>query len=47
MPRSDIPDIGEIAPDFTTITSDNTRFNLHESVRKSPYTVLVFYRGHW
>ncbi len=41
------PSVGEKAPDFTLVTSENEKFKL-SSVLESGKTVLfVFYRGHW
>ena len=42
-----IPDIGEHAPDFQTLTSDNQPFLLSGVLKSDHYVKLLFYRGHW
>ncbi|MBU0994996.1 MAG: peroxiredoxin family protein [Proteobacteria bacterium] len=42
-----IPDFGQNAPDFQTLTSDNQPFVLSEELKSGHYVKLLFYRGHW
>jgi peroxiredoxin len=42
-----IPDIGQNAPDFETLTSDSKRFVLSEALKSGHPVKLLFYRGHW
>jgi len=46
MSRS-VPDIGQDAPDFQTLTSDNQPFLLSEALKPGHFVKLLFYRGHW
>lgn len=45
--HKDIPDIGQDAPDFETVTSDNIAFKLSEELKSGTNVKLMFYRGHW
>ena len=41
-----VPDVGQIAPDFTLPDSAGGTRQLVEMVAHQPL-VLIFYRGHW
>jgi peroxiredoxin len=43
----DIPDIGEIAPDFEALTSSAETFSLKQALSTGRNVLLLFYRGHW
>jgi peroxiredoxin len=43
----DIPDIGEIAPDFESLTSEGETFRLQQALNTGRNVLLLFYRGHW
>ena len=47
MSRSDVPQVGQMAPDFETQTSLAEDVHLSEMVSPDHNTLLVFYRGHW
>ncbi|RMG96775.1 MAG: hypothetical protein D6706_09655 [Chloroflexi bacterium] len=38
--------VGDVAPDFTLLNTDNRPFSLSAAIDQSP-VVLVFYRGDW
>jgi hypothetical protein len=42
-----VPDIGQVSPDFQTLTSDNQPFRLSEVLKPGHFVKLLFYRGHW
>jgi len=42
-----IPDIGEIAPDFEILTSKGETFQLQKALSTGRNVLLLFYRGHW
>lgn len=41
------PDVGQMAPDFEALKSDQSRFQLKEALRPGKNVMLLFYRGHW
>jgi peroxiredoxin len=43
----DIPDIGDIAPDFEALTSSADTFQLKQALSAGGNILLMFYRGHW
>jgi peroxiredoxin len=43
----EIPDVGEVAPEFETLTSSAERFHLKEALGTGRNVLLLFYRGHW
>ena len=45
--NQNIPDIGQDAPDFEAMTSDDKTFKLSEELKSGKNIKLVFYRGHW
>jgi len=45
--NQNIPDIGQDAPDFEAVTSDNRIFRLSDELKPGKNIKLVFYRGHW
>ncbi|MDY6933929.1 MAG: hypothetical protein SVZ03_06860 [Spirochaetota bacterium] len=45
--RSNVPSVGQKAPDFNALTSEGKFFQLWEAVKSSSNNMLVFYRGNW
>jgi peroxiredoxin len=45
--RQQIPEVGDLAPDFQTKTSAGETFNLQSALEEGHHIMLVFYRGHW
>jgi peroxiredoxin len=45
--NTNIPDIGEDAPDFEVFYSNGKTFKLSEELKKGRNIKLMFYRGHW
>jgi len=39
--------VGEKAPDFKILTSENKTFKLSSILKSGRKALLVFYRGHW
>jgi len=42
-----IPNVGDSAPLFKSITSKKQPFNLKKALAKGRNVMMVFYRGHW
>ncbi|MEE8350520.1 MAG: hypothetical protein V3R94_13170 [Acidobacteriota bacterium] len=41
------PAVGQAAPDFEALKSDQGRFHLSEELEPDNNVLLLFYRGHW
>ncbi|MBU2647210.1 hypothetical protein KKI24_21045 [bacterium] len=45
--KHNVPDVNEIAPDFTVSTESGNLFLLSKTLAAGNNILLVFYRGHW
>ncbi|MBU2515665.1 hypothetical protein KJ966_30480 [bacterium] len=45
--KKDIPNINEVAPDFSTLRENGYDFTLSQVLQAQKNVLLVFYRGHW
>ncbi len=45
--KIEIPDIGQMAPDFKVLNSSGGMFSLKQALRAGDNILLLFYRGHW
>ena len=43
----EIPDIGEVAPDFEVLKSSSETYHLQQALGTGRNVLLFFYRGHW
>ena len=46
MASDKIPEVGQVAPDFSLPDSSGSTRSLSELAKSGPL-VLIFYRGHW
>jgi peroxiredoxin len=42
-----IPDVGQMAPDFEALNSSGDIFSLKQALSTGKNVLLLFYRGHW
>jgi len=45
--KTEIPDIGQKAPDFEVLNSSGEMISLKQALSAGRNILLLFYRGHW
>jgi peroxiredoxin len=45
--KTEVPNIGQRAPDFEVLKSDGETFSLKQTLDSGGNILLLFYRGHW
>ncbi|MBC2714345.1 MAG: hypothetical protein HF978_03465 [Desulfobacteraceae bacterium] len=44
---SNIPDVGDMAPDFKVLTASEEHFQLKAALKNGHNVMVIFFRGHW